>query len=250
MDWGLSGKTVVVTGAAGGIGTAITNAFQEAGSIVYGLDLSWEAERDRPRTVEVDVTDTSAIAHAFGRVKSDTGSLDVLVNNAGLIRVKDFDQYDEADWTTTMTVNAAAVFLCSQQAVPYLAESDGGSIVNLASVAGRNGQTLSPPYAASKAAVINITRSSALRLAARGIRVNAVAPGLIDTEFNYRLGRQLGPSEGLTPEEYVARRAAPIPIGRIGTGHDVASVIRFLASPHASYVTGQTLNVDGGLVLS
>jgi NAD(P)-dependent dehydrogenase (short-subunit alcohol dehydrogenase family) len=125
-----------------------------------------------------------------------------------------------------------------------------GAIVNVASGAGRTGRTYSPPYAASKAAVINITRSSALALAADGIRVNAVAPGLIDTDFNRRLGEQFGAASDMTPEQHLTKRAESIPLARVGTAGDVARVICFLASPFAGYVTGQTVNVDGGLVLS
>jgi NAD(P)-dependent dehydrogenase (short-subunit alcohol dehydrogenase family) len=141
------------------------------------------------------------------------------------------------------------VFACIQEAARAMG-ARGGAIVNVASVAGRDGKTLSPPYAASKAAVINLTRSTARLLAPQGIRVNAVCPGLIDTEFNARLGRQLGPAEGLTAEEFVAKRAETIPIGRIGTADDVARVVCFLASPAAGYVTGQSVNVDGGWVMS
>jgi NAD(P)-dependent dehydrogenase (short-subunit alcohol dehydrogenase family) len=248
-DWGLGGRTVVVTGAAGGIGTAIRSAFHEAGAIIYALDVATRDASGPGVLIDADVTDPDAVEAAFARIASEHGSLDVLVNNAGIIRIKDFFAYDRADWDAILTVNATAVFSCTQLALAHMS-GEGAAVVNIASIAGRNAQTLSPPYAASKAAVINITRSTALRLAPRGIRVNAVAPGIIDTEFNYRIGRQLGPAEGLTPEAFVARRAQGVPLGRIGTADDVAEVVRFLASPHSGYVTGQTINVDGGLVLS
>jgi NAD(P)-dependent dehydrogenase (short-subunit alcohol dehydrogenase family) len=169
-----------------------------------------------------------------------------------MMRARDsiFD-YDESDWESTLAVNTSGLFFCLQAAAKVMREHrSAGSIVNVASGAGRTGRTFSPPYAASKAAVINITRSSALTLAADGIRVNAVAPGLIDTEFNRRLGVQFGESLGMTPEQHLSKRAEPVPLGRVGTAADVARVICFLASPLASYVTGQTVNVDGGLVLS
>jgi NAD(P)-dependent dehydrogenase (short-subunit alcohol dehydrogenase family) len=254
MDWGFSGKTVLVTGAAAGIGRTIAGQFADAGARVFGADLAWNEEPDEalPLTpVSVDVTDRAAVRAAVRRVAEESGRLDVLVNNAGTMRARDsFFDYDEKDWRTILDVNASGLFFCLQAAAELMSENgSGGAIVNVASIAGRNGRTLSPPYAASKAAVINITRSSAATLAPQGIRVNAVAPGIIDTEFNHRLGAQFGPRDGLTPEEYVAKRAELVPLGRIGTPDDVARVVCFLASPFAGYVTGQTLNVDGGIVM-
>lgn len=255
VDWGLEGKVVLVTGAAAGIGAEIARHFTDAGARVFGADRQWpetdDDGSDSVARVTLDVRDRDAVQAAVNGVAAEGGGLDVLVNNAGTMRARDsiFD-YDQDDWSTILEVNASGLFFCIQAAARIMSEQGrGGAIVNLASTAGRNGKTLSPPYAASKAAVINITRSSALMLAAAGIRVNAVAPGIIDTDFNRRLGEQFGPRDGLSPEEYVARRAAIVPLGRIGTPTDVARVVCFLASPAADYVTGQTLNVDGGIVL-
>lgn len=254
MDWGFGGKTVLVTGAAAGIGSEIARHFVDAGARVFGADREWPEADDESGAVTqiaVDVRDRDAVRAAVNHVTRESGGLDVLVNNAGTMRARDsiFD-YDEDDWRTILEVNASGLFFCLQAGAQAMSERGaGGAIVNLASTAGRNGKTLSPPYAASKAAVINITRSSALMLASEGIRVNAVAPGIIDTDFNRRLGAQFGPRDGLSPEEFVAKRAAVVPLGRIGTATDVARVVCFLASPFADYVTGQTLNVDGGIVL-
>jgi NAD(P)-dependent dehydrogenase (short-subunit alcohol dehydrogenase family) len=255
VDWGLDGTTAVVTGAATGIGAAIARHLTDAGARVYGADLSWadETSSDAPSWLVargLDVTDREAV-HAFAQaIVAEAGAIDVLVNNAGTMRAREsFFDYDEEDWQSVLAVNTQGLFYCLQAAADAMRSRGRGAIVNVASIAGRNGRTLSPPYAASKASVINITRSAALTLASSGIRVNAVAPGIINTDFNRRLGEQFGPREGLSPEQFVARRAEAVPIGRIGTPDDVASVVCFLASPHAAYITGQTVNVDGGIVL-
>lgn len=254
MDWGLEGKVVLVTGAAAGIGAETARQFASSGARVYGADNDWThgAKSTAVEPLTFDVRDRDGVHGAMDKIADESGGLDVLVNNAGVMRARDsiFD-YDESDWETTLAVNTSGVFFCLQAAAKVMRErGGGGSIVNVASGAGRTGRTFSPPYAASKAAVINITRSSALSLAGDAIRVNAVAPGLIDTDFNRRLGEQFGASLDMTPEQHLMKRAEPIPLGRVGTAEDVARVICFLASPFAGYVTGQTVNVDGGLVLS
>src|SRR5262249_26284696 len=157
MDWGLGGRTVVVTGATGGIGTAMRAAFEETGAIVYGLDLLPADASPPERVLGADVTDAGAVRAALATIASETGSLDVLLNNAGIIRIKDFFDYDRADWDEILAVNATAVYSCTQAALEHMPSDAGAAIVNLASIAGRNAQTLSPPYAASKAAVINVT---------------------------------------------------------------------------------------------
>jgi NAD(P)-dependent dehydrogenase (short-subunit alcohol dehydrogenase family) len=158
-------------------------------------------------------------------------------------------EYDDEDWRAVLDINATGLFYCLQAAAEHMVKRGDGAIVNISSIAGRNGRGLSIPYAAAKAAVINITRSTALELAPKGVRVNAVAPGAIDTEFNRRLGAQFGPRQGLTVDEYVEKLAERVPMGRLGTPQDVARVICFLASPFSGYVTGQTINVDGGILM-
>lgn len=258
-DWGLAGSVALVTGAAGGIGQAIAYRLAEAGSLVYASDTA-PAGVD-PGTsglivpIELDVTDRQAVQETMGRIAEESRKLDVLVNNAGLIRAAGLFELTETDWDVTLDVNAKGLLFCTQAAAEVMRSSGepgpaGRSIVNIASTAGQDGRTMSPPYAASKAAVINITRSTARILAPDGIRVNAVCPGVVDTAFNARLGEQFAPAEGMEPRAWVLKRAEPIPMGRLAHPDEVATVVRFLASSYASYVTGQSLNVDGGLLMN
>jgi NAD(P)-dependent dehydrogenase (short-subunit alcohol dehydrogenase family) len=251
VSWDIEGQVALVTGAGAGIGAAVARHLAASGAQVYGADRAWTGETDsRVRRVDLDVTDESEVRGAIDGVWSEVGRLDILVNNAGTMVARDFFDYDFADWQTVYSVNVFGLFACLQAAAGHMAAAGSGSIVNIASTAARTGRTLSPPYASSKAAVMNITRAAALELAGSGVRVNAVCPGLIDTEFNRRLGEQFAPAAGLTPEEFLAKRAESIPLARVGTVDDVARAVCFLASPRSSYVTGQALNVDGGVVLS
>jgi NAD(P)-dependent dehydrogenase (short-subunit alcohol dehydrogenase family) len=252
VNWELDGHTALVTGAGGSIGSAICRHLTAAGATVYAADLEWaQPSADAARSLTLDVTDRRSVATALDEIANAEGGLDIAVNNAGTMRARaDLGEYDREDWDFVFDVNAAGVFTCLQEEARIMGAAGRGAIVNLASVAGRQGRTYSPPYAASKAAVISLTRTVSLLLAPKGVRVNAICPGLIESEFNLRLGRQFGPDLGISPEEFVERRAEGIPAGRIGTVDDVARAVCFLASPASDYIVGQAINVDGGLVLS
>lgn len=255
----LSGKVALVTGAGQGNGRGIALALAQAGANVAINDLRTESvERvtDEVSTlgrgtvgVVGDVTKTAQIEAMVARTVATLRRLDILVTNTGLICANPFGDVTEDDWDRTMGVNARGLFFCMQTAARVMKEQRSGTIINIASVAGRGTHSLSPPYAASKAAAIVLAQQAARALAPHGMTVNAVCPGLIDTEFNARLDEEIGVrKQGLAPGEFVRQRIAGIPLGRIGTPEDVASVVVFLASPAASYITGQQITVDGGIL--
>lgn len=255
----LSGKVALVTGAGQGNGRAIALRLARDGAAIAVNDANATTAEStaqqilglggRSCVVVADVSKLDEIERMVRGTVDQLGRLDILVNNAGLIRPHPFGEVTEADWNVTFDVNARGLFFCSQEASRVMLT--GSSIINISSTAGRGVPTLSPPYAASKAAVINLTQSSARVLAASGIRVNAVCPGIIDTDFNHRLDQLLGvEQQGLAPGEFLRQRAQTPLMKRLGTADEVAAVVAFLAGPDASYITGQSINVDGGIFFS
>ena len=246
---GLAGKSVLVTGGSRGIGRAIVELFADEGANVtffYKGNAAAaqdvvaklrEAGRD-VHAVQADVTDAAACNAAVERLTERTERIDVLVNNAGVIRDNPLAALDDDDIRTVLDTNVGGVFNVTRAVVPYMVMQRAGTIVNLSSVAGDKGGRGQTNYAASKGAVNAFTRALAVELAPRRIRVNAVAPGVIDTEMSQNVREMAG-------DEAKAR----ILLKRFGTAQDVAYAVWFLASDYANYVTGQVFHVDGGFKL-
>ncbi len=245
----LAGRVALVTGASRGIGAAIAKALVEAGATVW-LAARTEGSLDatlatlnalgagEARALYFDVADPAAIKQAFGAIQKADRRLDVLVNNAGILKASMIEMASVEMMDETYQVNLRSVLVASQYAARLMARNGGGSIINLTSIMGAQGFAGQAVYAASKAGVIGVTKSLAKEFAARQIRVNAIAPGAIDTAL----------IEGLS-EEKRQETVASIGMGRLGAPEDVAGLSLFLASDSARYITGQVIGVDGGMMV-
>lgn len=254
----LEGKAAIVTGAGQGIGRAIALALAREGADILVGEMN--AETGPQTAAEVRAlgrkgvatrTDVSRLDHIQAMVDAaaaNFGRLDILVNNAGVLKVQDLFALTEADWDRTFAVNVRGLFFCLQAAARRMREQGGGAIVNISSIAGRAGRPIMVDYAATKAAVISITQSAARALAPHRIRVNAICPGLVDTALWDHIDDVWGVQmQGLPKGEQKRRRVEHVPLGRMEQPEDVAKAVVFLASDEADYVTGQALNVCGGL---
>ena len=236
----LEGKVAVVTGAAGGIGAATVEAFQREGAKVAGVDLQEGAPGDL--SLAVDVTDEEQVREMFARVVRELGGLHVSFNNAGISPDDDASVIDTSyeAWQRVQDVNLKSVFFCCKHGIPHMLTGGGGSVINTASfVAVLGAATSQISYTASKGGVLAMSRELGVEFARRGVRVNALCPGPIDTP----LLRELFAKD---PEK-AARRLVHVPMGRFGRPEEIAAGVVFLASDESSFVTASTFLVDGGI---
>jgi len=244
----LENKIAIVTGAARGIGFSIAELFAREGARVIIIDLFPEAVQEAVDKLQAqgwkadgykgNVTDNNQMEEVFKAITDKYGRIDILVNNAGITKDNLLLRMKEEDWDIVIAVNLKGTFLCTQKALKVMMKQRNGSIINIASVVGLMGNAGQTNYAATKGGLIAFTKSCAKEFGTRNIRVNAVAPGFIQTEMTAQL-----------PPEVVENYARSIPLGKMGLPADVAKLCLFFASDNSSYITGQTLAVDGGLTM-
>ena len=249
MQISLNGRVALVTGASRGIGRAIAQTLGASGATVIvnyksNADAAEEVVRaigetsGRAVAIQADVSEPAGVEQLFKRIQADHGQLDVLVNNAGITRDNLLLRMKEEDFDAVLNTNLRGVYLCTKAALRPMMKRGGGRIINITSVVGLMGNPGQANYAAAKAGLIGFTKSIAREMASRNITVNAVAPGYIETELTDTLSEQV--------------RAAileSVPLARLGQPQDVANLVCFLASDAAAYITGQTITVDGGMVM-
>ncbi|MBU9672101.1 3-oxoacyl-[acyl-carrier-protein] reductase [Planococcus sp. CP5-4] len=245
----LTGKTAIVTGASRGIGAAIARRFAEEGANIV---VNYSGSQDKAEAVvaeieqaggkaiavKANVADADAVKAMADAAMEEFGSIDILINNAGITRDNLMMRMKEDEWDDVINTNLKGVFLCTKAVTRQMMKQRAGRIVNIASIVGVMGNAGQANYVAAKAGVIGLTKTTARELASRGITANAVAPGFITTDMTEKLG-----------DDVQSSMLAQIPLARFGAPEDVANAALFLASDEANYVTGQTLHLDGGMVM-
>ena len=244
----LNGKTALVTGAAQGIGRDIALGLAKDGADVAICDVNLEAAQTTAADIEAmgrkslalkaNVAASADVTAMIEQVVEKFGKIDVLVNNAGITRDGLILRMKDEDWDLVLSINLKGAFLCTKTALKYMTKQRSGTIINIASIVGAMGNAGQANYVASKAGLIGLTKTIAREYANRNVTANAVAPGFIDTAMTKALSEQVR-----------ADLAKQIPLGRLGSSEDVASAVRFLASPAAAYITGQVIHVNGGMYM-
>jgi len=244
----LQNKLALITGGAQGIGKTISEELVQNGAHVVLGDVNLEGAQATAEAinnnggsasaVKIDVSNPAEVKQVFDSILKDKKPIDIMINNAGITRDGLMIRMKEADWDRVLNINLKGTFLCSQQAAKQMMKQKSGAIVNIASIVGVMGNFGQANYSASKAGVIGLTKTLAREVASRGIRVNAVAPGFIDTEMTRVLD-----------ESVRQKLIEQIPLAKLGLPEDVARCVAFLVSDRSSYITGQVINVNGGMLM-
>jgi 3-oxoacyl-[acyl-carrier protein] reductase len=244
----LKEKVALITGGARGIGKQIALTFAKAGAHIVVWDVNLAGTEELAREIEgagrtflaqeVDITNYEKVTEGVNKILDKFKKVDILINNAGITRDQLLMRMGDSEWDAVLKVNLKGTFNCMKAVSRIMVKQRSGSIVNIASIIGIIGNPGQANYSASKAGIIALTKTIAKELASRNINVNAVAPGFIQTEMTAKLS-----------EELKEKMKAAIPLGRFGSTQDVAALCEFLASPEAAYITGQTIIVDGGMVM-
>ncbi|MBI4208304.1 MAG: 3-oxoacyl-[acyl-carrier-protein] reductase [Deltaproteobacteria bacterium] len=248
MEQDFIGKIIVVTGGTRGIGAAISKELIQRGAIVVAIYAQNDAaarrflegalDRSRVRTIKADVTDVAAIQSAFDQILKEFEKIDGLVNNAGIVRDGLIIRMKEEDWDSVLNVNLTGAFRCTRLAARAMMRQRAGAIVNICSVVAELGNIGQANYVTSKAGLVGLTKASARELAPRGVIVNAVAPGWIETEMTQKI-----------PQEVRDHWLKLIPLQRLGKPEEVSALVCFLLSDRAKYITGQLFHMGGGLYM-
>ena len=255
----LSGKIAFITGGGSGIGAAICRAFAEEGAAVAITDIRLQAAQEiaaeitrcngRVGTWAFDVSDRSAVEQAADQIEKQLGPIDVWVNNAGISRIVPFLECSEELWEQTLRINLKGAFIGCQAAIRRMLPRRQGVVLNMSSQSGKVGNSQYTAYCASKFGIIGLTQSLAVEFAGAGIRVNALCPGIVMTPLWDQMLGDYARKRNLKPEDVRPYLEKRIPLGRLCTPEDVARTAVFLASDESDYLTGQALNVSGGMVM-